>query len=104
MCIGEWDVDRKKIAGSTPEECKYTASRDSQCSDTMYHCTDYHGVMCGCVIKGQSCRTQVNHFVDCSVEMRKEVESGLLLHRNSINSKFQNHFNFQTIINHAKTV
>ena len=74
------DLERKKLQAWTLEECRDLAARDSECSDTMYHCEDEEGLWCGCVMSGKSCikdDTTVNDFgYNCTVEVRKEVDSG----------------------------
>ena len=56
FCEGSFGGSRKKLTANDPEQCREVASLDSQCSDTIYHCSKSGGFICRCVMKGTTCR------------------------------------------------
>ena len=91
MCAGAYGWDRKTLIthldfDKTTQECRDLAIDDSQCSDTIYHCSTSDGnsvAYCGCVMHGKSCITTPNHLVSlptddysCTVQVKQEIEKG----------------------------
>ena len=76
-------MDRKSLPAKSIGQCYDLASEDSQCSDYIYYCVDFHGVMrfkdsCACVMKGKTCQPQDYTSQLCTILIRKEIESGLV--------------------------
>ena len=69
-CDGTFGNERKKLLATNPEQCRESAEKDSECSDTIYYCSPSWEFQCRCVMKHQSCIKDSISSYECTIERR----------------------------------